>query len=69
MGSRTLKSMIENPLVDKEEIESRYDMISKLLEEFLIKDEIKELLGEVYDLERLCGRIAFGSANARDLLQ
>ena len=69
MGSRTLKSMIENPLVDKEEIESRYDMIPKLLEEFLIKDEIKELLGEVYDLERLCGRIAFGSANARDLLQ
>lgn len=69
MGSRMLKQMIENPLVDKEEIENRYDMISKLLEEFLLKDELKELLDEVYDLERLCGRISFGNANARDLLQ
>ncbi len=69
MGSRMLKLMIENPLTDKEEIEKRYDMVSKLLEEFLIKDEIKDLLDEVYDLERLCGRISFGNANARDLLQ
>ncbi len=69
MGSRMLKTMIENPLVDKEEIEKRYDMVSKLLEQFLIKDEIKELLDEVYDLERLAGRISFGNANARDLLQ
>lgn len=69
MGSRMLKLMIENPLTDKREIEERYDMVSKLLEEFLIKDEIKELLDEVYDLERLCGRISFGNANARDLLQ
>lgn len=69
MGSRMLKNMIENPLVDKAEIENRYDMVSKLLEEFIIKDEIKDLLDEVYDLERLCGRISFGNANARDLLQ
>ena len=69
MGSRMLKQMIENPLVDKEEIENRYDMVSKLLEEFLLKDELKELLNEVYDLERLAGRVSFGNANARDLLQ
>ena len=69
MASRMLKLMIENPLTSKEEIEERYDMVSKLLEEFLLKDEIKELLDEVYDLERLCGRISFGSANARDMLQ
>lgn len=69
MGSRMLKNMIENPLIDKSEIEKRYDMVSKLLEQFLLKDEIKDLLGEVYDLERLCGRISFGNANARDLLQ
>lgn len=69
MGSRMLKNMIENPLIDKLEIEKRYDMVSKLLEQFLLKDEIKDLLGEVYDLERLCGRISFGNANARDLLQ
>ena len=69
MGSRMLKQMIENPLIDKEEIENRYDMVSKLLEEFLLKDELKELLNEVYDLERLAGRASFGNANARDLLQ
>ena len=69
MGSRMLKQMIENQLIDKEEIENRYDMVSKLLEEFLLKDELKELLNEVYDLERLAGRVSFGNANARDLLQ
>ena len=69
MGSRMLKQMIENPLIDKEEIDNRYDMVSKLLEEFLLKDELKELLNEVYDLERLAGRVSFGNANARDLLQ
>ena len=69
MGSRMLKNMIENPLTNKEEIEQIYDMVSKLLEQFLIKDELKELLNEVYDLERLAGRISFGNANARDLLQ
>ena len=69
LGSRMIKTMIENPLTNKEEIEKRYDMVSKLLEEFLIKDELKDLLGEVYDLERLAGRISFGNANARDLLQ
>ena len=69
MGSRMLKTMIENPLTDKQEIECRYDMVSKLLEQFLIKDELKELLNEVYDLERLAGRVSFGNANARDLLQ
>lgn len=69
MGSRMLKTMIENPLTNKEEIESRYDMVSKLSDEFLIKDELRELLNEVYDLERLSGKIAFGSANAKDMLQ
>lgn len=69
MGSRMLKRMIENPLIDRAEVEERYDMVSKLLEEFLLKDELKDLLNEVYDLERLAGRVSFGSANARDLLQ
>ncbi len=69
MGSRMLKTMIENPLTSKEEIEKRYDMVSKLLEQFLLKDELRNLLDEVYDLERLAGRVSFGNANARDLLQ
>ena len=69
MGSRLLKTYIENPLIDKEEIERRYDIVGKLCEEFILKEDLKGLLYEVYDLERLSGRIAFGNANARDLLQ
>lgn len=69
MGSRMLKNMIENPLVNKAEIERRYDTVEVLLKEFILKEDLQNLLYEVYDLERLSGRIAFGSANARDLLQ
>lgn len=69
MGSRMLKSMIESPLVDQEEIYKRYDCVDTLLREFIVKDDLCNALFEVYDLERLSGRIAFGSANAKDLLQ
>ena len=69
MGSRMLKSWIESPLVDKDEINRRYDIVEKLLEEFILKEELKELLFEVYDLERLSGRISYGNTNGRDLLQ
>lgn len=69
MGSRLLKTYIENPLINKDEINKRYDIVEKLLEEFILKEDLKNLLYEVYDLERLSGRIAFGNANARDLLQ
>lgn len=69
MGSRRLKSMIENPLIDREEINKRYDVVDTLLREFILKDDLQKALFEVYDLERLSGRIAFGNANARDLLQ
>ena len=69
MGSRMLKNMIENPLISKEEIEKRYDTIDILLKEFIKKEDLCNALYEVYDLERLSGKVAFGSANARDLLQ
>ena len=69
MGSRMLKNYIENPLVDIDEINKRYNIVETLLEEFILKEDLKELLYQVYDLERLSGRIAFGNANARDLLQ
>ena len=69
MGGRMLKSFIENPLVDKEEINRRYDTVETLLKEFILKEDLCSALYEVYDLERLSGRVAFGNANARDLLQ
>ena len=69
MGSRMLKHYIENPLINKELIEERYDTIEVLLKEFILTADLQNLLYEVYDLERLSGRIAYKSANARDLLQ
>ena len=69
MGSRYLKRNIESPLCKKEEIERRYDIVSKLLTEFIYKEELGGLLREVYDLERLCGRISYGNVNAREMIQ
>jgi len=69
MGSRMLKYYIENPLIEKEKIEKRYDAVETLLKEFILKSDLQNYLFEVYDLERLSGRVAFGNASARDLLQ
>lgn len=69
MGSRLLKYNIENPLTDREEIERRYNVVDTLLTAFISKNDLITLLDEVYDLERLSGRISYGNLNARDLLQ
>ena len=69
MGSRCLKTNIENPLTDKDEINRRYDIIETLLTEFILKEDLIKNLNEVYDLERLSSRISYGNLNARDLLQ
>ena len=69
MGSRKLKAWIEAPLVNKDAIEKRYDTVNTLLEEFLLSEELRRYLYDIYDLERLCGRISLGSANAKDLIQ
>lgn len=69
MGSRMLKNYIENPLIDEKEIQHRYDIIETLLKEFILMGDLQNKLYEVYDLERLSGRVAFGNANGRDLLQ
>ena len=69
MGSRMLRTVIENPLIDKVEINKRYDVVDTLLKEFILKEDLISYLKEVYDLERLAGKIGFGSCNARDLLQ
>ncbi len=69
MGSRFLKYNIENPLTDIEEINRRYSIIEKLLNEFILKEDLQRELDQVYDLERLAGRISYGNLNARDLIQ
>ena len=69
MGGRLLKTWLENPLINITDINKRYDTVSTLLEEFILSEDLRKDLYEVYDLERLCGRISLGSANARDLIQ
>ena len=69
MGSRYLKYNIENPLTNREDIERRYHMVEKLSTEFILRDDLIKELGNVYDLERLAGRITYGNLNAKDLLQ
>ena len=69
MGARLLKKYILNPSISKDEIEKRYDAVDTLLKEFIIKSDLEKLLLSVYDLERLSGKIAFGNANGKDLLQ
>ena len=69
MGSRYLKRNIESPLRNKQEILRRYKIVSLFLTEFIHKEELCKLLNDVYDLERLCGRVSYGNINARDMLQ
>jgi len=69
MGSRFLKNTILNPLTDRKSIERRYDFVSLLSTEFIIRDDLIKSLDNVYDLERLAGRITYGNLNAKDLLQ
>ena len=69
MGSRYLKNSILNPLTDKNEINRRYDLVSLLSTEFILRDDLIKCLEQVYDLERLVGRITYGNLNAKDLLQ
>ena len=69
MGSRFLKHSILNPLTDKEEIIKRYDLVSLLSTEFILRDDLIKCLEQVYDLERLVGRVTYGNLNAKDLIQ
>lgn len=67
MGTRLLKNYIDRPLLKKEAIEERLDIVEIFTQQFIQRESIKEILKEIYDLERLSSRIAFGNINARDL--
>ncbi|GGE24714.1 DNA mismatch repair protein MutS [Marinithermofilum abyssi] len=67
MGSRLLKKWLDKPLLSKEAIEARQEAVRAFAEDLLLLEEVRDRLKEVYDLERLSARIAYGSANARDL--
>ena len=68
MGARTLRAYVEQPLIDEEEIEKRLTALEELNEKAMLRDEIREYLNPVYDLERLISRISYQSANPRDMI-
>ena len=68
MGARTLRSFIEQPLIEKDEILLRQGAVDTLLKNVVTREEIREYLNPVYDLERLMSKIVFKTANPRDLL-
>ena len=67
--SRYLKKNIVFPLMDKERLEKRYDIIDNMRKKFLETEELRQLLEDVYDLERIVGKISYESVNPKDLLQ
>ena len=68
MGARTLRKYIEQPLIDKNAIEKRLDAVDELMKNAISREEIREYLSPVYDLERLVCKITYQSANPRDLI-
>ena len=68
MGSRLMHKWLDKPLVDRTEIEKRLDFVESFIESFDIKDEIKQIFKNVYDLERIIARISSNTANAKDLV-
>lgn len=68
MGARMLRSFVEQPLIDRIEIEKRHGAIEELNGQVITREEIREYLNPIYDLERLIGRISYQTANPRDLI-
>lgn len=68
MGARTLRSFVEQPLINREEIEKRQDAIEELNQSVITREELREYLNPIYDLERLITRVTYMSANPRDLI-
>ncbi len=68
MGARLLRSYVEQPLIDKTEILERQELIAKLNEQEITREELREYLNPIYDLERLITRITYQTANPRDMI-
>ncbi|CAM3429222.1 DNA mismatch repair protein MutS [Paenibacillus lupini] len=67
MGARLLRRWIDKPLLNRSKIEERYEAVDALYRNLIARDDIRSEMNHIYDLERLVGRVAFGSANGRDM--
>lgn len=68
MGARMLRQYLEQPLIDKEQIEQRLDCVEQLCRQAMLRDELREYLNPIYDMERLLGKVSYKTANPRDLI-
>lgn len=68
MGARKLRNFVEQPLIDRAEIEERQEAVAQLKDNVITREEIREYLNSIYDLERLMGKVSYKTANPRDLL-
>ncbi|NLJ34539.1 MAG: DNA mismatch repair protein MutS [Firmicutes bacterium] len=68
MGGRTLRKWLEQPLLNRERIVSRQDAVENLVEDSILRTQLPDILKEIYDLERLLGKVVYQTATARDLL-
>ena len=68
MGARMLRSWLEQPLIEKEQMEERLDAVEKLCKAPMSREEIREYLNPIYDMERLLGKVSYKTANPRDLI-
>lgn len=69
MGARRLKQWIDRPLIYKQQIEERLNIVDEFINHFIERDTLRNYLNQVYDIERLVGRVSYGNVNARDLFQ
>ena len=68
MGSRKLRKWIEQPLIREDDINDRLDAVEEFFNKYMLRAEVRELLNNVYDLERLCGKVALGTVTPRELV-
>src|SRR5699024_3949794 len=69
MGARKLKKWLERPLLSEKLINKRLELVTGFYDQFFEREDIREALQSIYDMERLSGRVSFGNVNARDLIQ
>ncbi|MBF7018823.1 DNA mismatch repair protein MutS [Staphylococcus sp. 18_1_E_LY] len=69
MGARRLKQWIDRPLIHQQQINARLDTVEQFITHFIERDTLRGYLNQVYDIERLVGRVSYGNVNARDLIQ
>lgn len=68
MGGRLLRKYVEEPLINKSKIENRLDVIEEIKDDFILREDLNDILKNIYDIERICGKIAFERVTPKELI-